>query len=357
MFAFVRNLKRDNNKNQLSSFSDISSAESHAKRLDRTSQARQVEGRSHENNYFWSKAGEGLEDGGADYGKAYREHKKQMGVKTERKGAALGVHTLVGVSPEWLGETGDPRDLENPRVQQLIAEARSWAESWMGEGAVWAVRYDTDEAGSGVVDILASPVRETKHKSGSSKPSISVRKANAELAEKHGVKSGWEAQQSDWAIWAQENMDNRLQRGKPKAETGRKHIPADLFREMAQNTTAEALRGAEGAVQAELERRWAKHEEARSEAISEAEERAWERIKGRIDEMVNERASERLLKSEERARTAVDQAKALKRALDALWAVLNRLLSKEALDVVKSEHQIDLSKPAKKFQLRDFDPS
>lgn len=351
MFAFVRNPKRDNNKNHLAGFSDIASAESHAKRQDKTSQARQVEGRSHEANHFWSKAGEGLEGGGADYAKAYRKHKKQMGVKTERQGAALGVHTLVGVSPEWLAETGDPRDLENPRVQQLIAEAREWAESWMGEGAVWAVRYDTDEAGSGVVDILASPIREAKHKSGSSKPSISVRKANAELAEKHDVKSGWTAQQTDWAVWAQERMDNRLQRGKPKSKTAREHIPADVYREMAEKAASEALRGAESAIQAEMDRRWAKHEEKRSEAISEAEERAWERIRARIGEMVDERASERLQEAEEKAKSAERRHKALKRTLDALWAVLKRLLGKDDFEAVKLEHEEELSKPLKTFNL------
>ncbi len=348
MYAFVRNPKRDNNKNHLASFSDITSAESHAKRKDMTSQFRQVEGKHHKDNYFWSKVGDTLENGGADYGKAYREHKKQMGVKTERKNAALGVHTLVGVSPEWLAETGDPRDLENPRVQKLIFEAKQWAESWMGVGAVWAVRYDTDEAGSGVVDILASPVREQKHKSGTKKPVISVRKANAELAEKVGVTNGWIAQQTDWAQWAQNTLDLRLKRGKPKSETSRKHIPADLFKEQAQKAKEAVLRDAEAHIQAEIDRRWKQDEEHRHEAYAYAEEYAWRRIKGRINEMVDERASERLQEAEKRAK----QSLAHKRALNALWAILKRFLSAENLEVIRSEHTAEMSKPYKPFKLR-----
>lgn len=93
---------------------------------------------------------------------AYHEHKKRNGVKPERKNAAIAMHFLVGVSPDWLAEAGDPNDLENPRVMNLIEQAKTWSESWMGKGAVWAVRYDIDEMGSGVVDILASPIRQNR---------------------------------------------------------------------------------------------------------------------------------------------------------------------------------------------------
>lgn len=230
-FAFVRNLRTSGGGN-LKNFAQILSAQTHARRQDLTSKERQDEDRSHKANHFWSKAGTGLDGGGADYVAAYRQHKKDHGVKTERKGAALAQHLLVGVSPEWLAEGGDPRDLKNERVQKLIAEAKIWAENWMGEGAVWAVRYDTDEKGAGIVDILASPIREQKHKSGSSKPSISVAKANGELAKKHGVMKGWEAMQTDWAQHAQATLDQKLQRGTPKAETRRKHLFPEEFKEV-----------------------------------------------------------------------------------------------------------------------------
>lgn len=234
-FAFVRNLQTSGGSN-LKDFAQIQSAERHAKRQDKTSKARQVKGRSHTANYFWSKTGEGLAGGGADYAAAYKAHKKAMGITTERKGAAIGQHLLVGVSPEWLAETGDPRDLNNPRVRALIEDAKEWAESWMGQGAVWAVRYDTDEKGAGIVDILASPVRTAHHKSGKSKPSISVRKANAELAEKWGRPNAFQAMQDDWAAHAQSALDKRLLRGVPKAETKREHLSPEDYADQLEAT-------------------------------------------------------------------------------------------------------------------------
>src|SRR5690606_15350418 len=90
----------------------------------------------------WSKAG------GLDYVDAFKAHKRETGAG-ERKGAGLAIEFKAVVSPDWLAEGGaDPRDPENPRVRQLVAEAQAWAESWDGKGAVWAVRYDTDEKGA-----------------------------------------------------------------------------------------------------------------------------------------------------------------------------------------------------------------
>ena len=90
---------------------------------------------------------------------------------------------------------------------------------------------------------------------------------------------------------------------------------ADTLREQARQ---DGLRDAESTIQAEIDQRWAKHEEHRSEVFAEAEERAWERVKRRIDEMVTERASERLQKAEERATAATRREKALKHTLHTL---------------------------------------
>jgi len=61
---------------------------------------------------------------------------------------------LCVVSPEWLAETGDPRDPENPRVKELFKASKEWAEEKFGPGCVIASRMDMDEAGSGVVDVF-----------------------------------------------------------------------------------------------------------------------------------------------------------------------------------------------------------
>lgn len=249
-YAFVRQLQKGAGAN-LKTFADIKSAERHAKRLDNTSALRQRDGADHADNYFWSNLGQGLEDGGADYTDAYKAHKAEHGVKSERKGAALAAHALVGVSPEWLAETGSPHDLTNPRVEALIKAAKDWVESWAGKDMVWAVRYDVDEVGSGVVDILASPVRSQFHKSGSSNPKISINKANGDLVDqvnvrlkKEWVDSGhdsdaykpimksFRAMQDSWAWYAQEHLSPKLERGDYIERTRREHIFPEEYKDM-----------------------------------------------------------------------------------------------------------------------------
>lgn len=248
-FAFVRSLQKGGGAN-LKTISDIKSAERHAKRKDKTSTRRQRPDASHEDNYFRTVLGEGLENGGADYFDAYKEHKARHGVKTERKGAALAIHLLVGVSPEWVQEKGSPHDLNNTRVQALIKGAQDWAESWMGQGAVWAVRYDVDEVGSGVVDIIGSPIRTARHKSGSSKPSISANKALTELVAQVNdkrlevwcsaggdandfkkIQKSFRAMQDSWAWFAQEHLSPTLERGDPIEQTRRRHMFPEEFKE------------------------------------------------------------------------------------------------------------------------------
>lgn len=276
-FAFVRNLRTSSGAN-IKDFAQIQSAEAHAKRQDWTSKNRQEVFLGHHANYAWSKVGMRTFDGGADYADAFREHKRQMGVKSERKGAALAQHLLVGVSPEWLAETGDPKDLKNPRVLKLIEQAKEWAESWMGEGAVWAVRYDTDEKGAGVVDILASPVRENRAGRGQPKPQISVNKALKELQDSvPGAANSYEAMQTHWAAWAQTKLDPALERGVPKEITQIEHLNPEAFKELAEarQSLSEARRGIE---EAQIEVTALRAERERLEALTEAQSAALEEM-------------------------------------------------------------------------------
>ena len=248
----------------------IASAESHAKRLDPVAKGRVV--RPSE-PIAWSKAMElpsFLGGGPLDYVAAFGAHKRLTKAE-ERKGAALAMEFKAVVSPDWLAETGDPRDAANPRVQQLVAEAKAWAESWGGTGAVWAVRYDTDEKGAGVVDLFMSPVRDQRHKSGKSKKVISCRKAKEELlaterALDASIKTSGAAMQSSWARWCQQKLDARLERGQPKEETGREHVHADLYAKTAE----EARRAALEAVEVERRQMMAEIEKERQEARREA---------------------------------------------------------------------------------------
>jgi hypothetical protein len=219
--------------------SGIRSAEQHAKRLDPVARKRHVR---ESDPIAWSKA----ETGPLDYEAAFKAHKQATGAG-ERKGADLGMEFKVVVSPEWLAETGDPHDASNPRVKQLVAEAKAWAESWGGADSVWGLRYDTDERGSGVVDVFMSPVREQRHKSGKAKKVISCRKAKEELlaserALEPDLKTSGAAMQSSWARWCQKRLDPRLERGKPKTETGAVHENADLYARIAEKKTADLAR-------------------------------------------------------------------------------------------------------------------
>lgn len=238
----------------------ILSTEYHAKRLDPVSQKRHIRD---SDPIAWSKA-----EGPTDYVEAFKAHKRATGAG-ERKGADLGMELKVVVSPEWLAETGDPHDAANPRVQQLVEEAQAWAESWGGPGSVWGVRYDTDERGSGVVDVFMSPVREQRHKSGKSKLVISCRKAKEELlaaerALEPDLKTSGAAMQSSWARWARERVDPRLERGKRKEETGAVHQNADLYARIAQQKEADLLK---------REKSLAEREEALMELERKAKER------------------------------------------------------------------------------------
>ena len=211
-----------------------------------------------------------------DYVAAFGAHKRLTKAE-ERKGSALAMEFKAVVSPDWLAETGDPRDAANPRVQQLVAEAQAWAESWGGAGSVWAVRYDTDERGAGVVDLFMSPVRQQSHKGGTSKPVISCRKAKDELLSAERVndpslKTSGAAMQSSWAHWCQQKLDPRIERGQSKAETGREHVHAEVYASETERAK-EAARAALEALEAEKRAAMAEVETERQKAIEAAGER------------------------------------------------------------------------------------
>jgi len=67
-----------------------------------------------------------------------------------RKGACVGMHLLVGVSPEWVAAAGDPHDVKrNRRVKQLLDAAILWAQSALGGGG-WAASARRGRGGGGI---------------------------------------------------------------------------------------------------------------------------------------------------------------------------------------------------------------
>ncbi|OSP52876.1 hypothetical protein, partial [Pseudoruegeria sp. SK021] len=157
---------------KLTTIAQLRGATIHAKRADETSRARLREDAEAGEGLAWSKA-----ENDRDYLAAYKAHKADLKAR-ERKGAPLCMQALCVISPEWVEKAGDLHNPENPRNQALFAQAKAWAESWAGKDAVFGARLDLDEAGGAVVDLMISPVRESR-----GKPVISTQKALKELKE------------------------------------------------------------------------------------------------------------------------------------------------------------------------------
>ena len=171
---------------------------------------------------------------------AYKRHLQQHDAGL-RKSAPIAHHMLVGVSPEWIAETGDPHDPHNPRVRKLVVEAWKWAETNLG--GVFAFRYDIDEDGSSIVDVFVAPIHKSRGRN-----IVSTNKSLAALKRKHGRAIEFSAVQDSWAEYAQEHLDPTLQRGKLKAETGVEHDTPERYKARvlaAKRSIAEATAEAE----------------------------------------------------------------------------------------------------------------
>ena len=202
-----------------------------------------------------------------DYLQAFKDRKTLAGAR-ERKGSALALHVLLGVSSQWLEETGGLHDPANRRIQQLIQVGNSWARETFGKDSVIGLRYDLDERGGAVLDILVTPVSDLKFgRSKVAKPTVSVRQALDALAARHGVSRAmsFSAVNTSWAEYAARKLDKRLKRGQPKKETAREHIAPDAFK--AGMATLELKRQS---MQLELEAARAEGERVRRETAARA---------------------------------------------------------------------------------------
>lgn len=221
MFAFTRS-------KSIKSIQYLTHQSRHARREDETSKPRVRSDASPGASLSWS-----IDDSPRpDYSASFRALKKLRNAG-ERKGAQIGIHILVGVSPEWIKETGDLHDPQNPRNRQLLDAAMTWANGWSDDGC-YAARLDLDETGGAVVDLFVAPTAEQAHKSGKSKRVVSVNKALEVLAIARTGKKGkhFSALNTDWAEYAKDTLDHRLERGRPKAETGAEHVGPDQYRTM-----------------------------------------------------------------------------------------------------------------------------
>jgi hypothetical protein len=225
--------------NKFTSIAQLRGASLHAQRYDETGKARVREGAEPGFGLAWAKA-----ENDRDYLAAYKAHKTELGAG-ERKGAPICLQAICVVSPEWVEKAGNLHDPDNPHNRQLFDQAKAWGESWGGKGSVFATRLDLDERGGAVVDVLVSPVRESR-----GKPVISTNKALRELKEATGERNEYAALQTSWAEWCQAHLDHEIVRGTRKELTQRQHLSPETYgavmdkaREAVQRP-AESLRGA-----------------------------------------------------------------------------------------------------------------
>jgi hypothetical protein len=208
-----------------------------------------------------------------DYRALYSASKEHRGF-SERQGAAIGMHLLVGVSPCWIEAKGGLHEPENTRNQKLLQEAVAWVESWAGEGSVFGARLDLDEDGGGVADVFSAPVAAQKHKAGSTKLTLSVNKALVKLQADYDAGCSYAALQTSWHAWAQEHLDRDLQRGEPALKTNRTHLRIAEYKRQQDYLKAEGTLRVE---QQEISRREAiitRRERLNKEAATDLERKA-----------------------------------------------------------------------------------
>lgn len=220
--------------NKFTSIAQLRGATLHAERADETSQARLREGAEPGAGLAWSKA-----EKDRDYLAAFKAHKAELGAK-ERKGAPLAMQALCVVSPEWVKAAGDLHDPDNPRNRALFDQAKAWAESWAGKGAVFGVRLDLDEAGGAVVDLMIAPVRNSR-----GKPVISTQKALVELKAATGERNEYSALQTSWADWSRQHLDAQIERGTRRSITDRQHLSPETYGLVMDKARAEVLQDRE----------------------------------------------------------------------------------------------------------------
>jgi hypothetical protein len=241
MYAFARVQKIKNH-------AGLVSAERHARRQDNS--AHIDKDKTHLNE---AEGYPGVDDP-LSIVKAYKARKKDAGA-SERKGASVALHAILGVSPEWVAAAGDVHDPQNPRNRALFDSAKKFMEERFGPGSVIHTRLDVDEAGAGVVDVIVVPVVEYQQR-GKTKRQVS---ANSGLEAAFGRGRNYRRLQDAWADHCKRTLDPEIKRGRRREETGRDHVHHAVYRPAMERVAAEA-KALKAAVaqetRAELTREW-----------------------------------------------------------------------------------------------------
>ena len=159
---------------------------------------------------------------------AYEQHLAAHSA-TPRKGAAICLHFIVGVSDEWVRDTGDLHDPNNERNQLLLHTAVRWAEEKLG--GCFAARLDLDERGGAVVDLFAAPIHHNKR---SGKASVSVNQALKRMAREYGkpAYTAFSVAQDSWTDYINRALGTDFVRGDSKKKTRRKNMRPEEYGKM-----------------------------------------------------------------------------------------------------------------------------
>ena len=220
-FAFVR-------VHRVMKLTYLETQEAHAKRLVPTAEPRQPPVPA--GCLFWSAFNSPNGDLVADY----RRMRSELGAR-ERRGAALGIHLLIGVSPRWVEQMGDLHDPQNPRVRALFRAALDFCKTHFN--GVYAARMDLDERGGAVVDIYATHAHERQARlrknggRGAPVVEISVKDALDSISSLAGAKKSFTAIQTLWAAFARKQLGAEIVRGVAKEVTGRRHLGVQEYRQ------------------------------------------------------------------------------------------------------------------------------
>lgn len=220
-FAFVRHQKLDR--------AALAAAERHGKRADRTSAARLRRGARPGDGLAFALREDGKLRAGAgarDLRAAFTLRKKLSGAEENPRGASV-LHSIVGVSPEWVEAAGGLHDPKNPRLQALLKCAVRWAEQEIG--GVFAARIDLDERGGGVVDVFCAPAHRMKFGRGKERLYFSPNRSLDLLAEKYSASRSYSASQSSWWGHARKHLDPAILRGKPVKDSKRRHLSPEEY--------------------------------------------------------------------------------------------------------------------------------
>ena len=148
-------------------------------------------------------------------------------VSTFRKNSPVAAHWLCVVSPGWVAAGGDPHDPDtNPRIRELMFAARGWAAA-AGLGDVLQVRYDVDERGSALVDLVTVPT----HVTPKGRCLISVNKCLERVAAAHKrhATEAFKALQDSWSDHVRAHLDQEIQRGEAKATKGKDRLTPEEY--------------------------------------------------------------------------------------------------------------------------------